>query len=85
MLKRYATTPDFPTRPHQLARPPPTAVADSNGDAEWEVERITAQRYSGHRTQFLVRWKGYSVEESTWEPRSNLAGALDVLRDWEGA
>ena len=75
----------FPSRPQQLARPPPFAPADSNGDAEWEVERITAQRHSGRRRQFLVRWKGYSVEESTWQTRADLAGAPDLLREWEAA
>ena len=83
-LKRYQSTSSFPTRPRQLSRPPPTAVADSNGDASWEVECITAQRYTGRRTQFLVRWKGYAVEESTWQSRSDLSGALDALLDWEG-
>ena len=84
-LKRYVETDAFATRPRQLTRPPPTAVADSNGDEEWEVERITAQRYAGKRMQFLVRWKGYPIEESTWESRSRLTdGAADALRDWEG-
>ena len=82
-LKAYHDPGVFAARPRQHARPPPTAAADSNGDAEWEVERITAQRYHGRRTQYLVRWKGYSVEESTWQSRRDLAGAPDVLRDWE--
>ena len=75
----------LPARPQQLARPPPFAPADSNGDAAWEVERITAQRRSGRRRQFLVRWKGYSVEESTWQSRADLANTPDLLREWEAA
>ena len=82
-LKRYVVSANFATRPRQSARPPPTAVADSNGDAEWEVDHITAQRRRGRAVQYLVRWKGYPVEESTWQSRADLAGAADALRDWE--
>ena len=64
-LKPYRETTNFSTRPKQLSRPPPVVDADSNGDAEYEVERITAQRYRGNRTQFLVRWKGYRIDEDT--------------------
>ena len=82
-LKAYKDPGLFPGRPTPLARPPPTAAADSNGDAEYEVEAITAQRYTGHRTEYLVRWKGYAEFESTWQKRSTLGDALDALRDWE--
>ena len=84
-LKRYHSTEQFATRPAQMNRPPPDALADSNGDQQWEVERVTAQRYKGRRMEFLVRWRGYPIEESTWEPRSGLAGAPDALSDWESA
>ena len=83
-LKAYKDPGLFADRPAQLARPPPTAAADSNGDAEYEVEAITAQRYTGARTEFLVRWKGYADFESTWMRRSTLGGAQDALREWEG-
>jgi Integrase zinc binding domain/Chromo (CHRromatin Organisation MOdifier) domain len=83
-LKSYHDGAVFPTRPRQHARPPPVADADSNGDQTWEVERVTAQRYHGSRMQFLVKWKGYPLEESTWQSRADLAGAPDALRDWEG-
>ena len=84
-LKRYIVADGFATRPRQMSRPPPTAIADSNGDAEWEVDHVTAQRYTGRRMQYLVRWKGYPVEEATWQSRADLAGAADSLRDWEAA
>ena len=83
-LKLYRSTGLFPTRPLQHDRPPPHAVADSNGDQQWEVEAIIAQRYSGRNMQFLVRWKGYHDEECTWQSRKELSGAADALRDWEG-
>ena len=74
----------FPSRPRPFARPPPVAVADSNGDAVWEVERITAQRKHGRAYQYLVSWKGYPAEENTWESRANLRGsAKRILAEWD--
>jgi len=35
---------EFPDRPQRFDRPPPAAEADSNGDAEWIVERILSKR-----------------------------------------
>ena len=29
--------------------------------------------------QFLVRWEGYGPEDNSWEPRSSMVGAPDVL------
>ena len=72
----------FPTRPRAFARPPPEAEADSNGDAVYEVERITAQRKHGRALQYLVAWKGYPPEESTWCSPSELGSAPAALADW---
>jgi hypothetical protein len=84
-LKPYRDGVDaFPSRPRPFDRPPPVAAADSNGDAVWEVERITAQKKVGRANQYLVSWKGYPFEESTWESRANIAvGARHVLADWD--
>jgi len=83
-LKRYRDGRAlFPSRPQQHHRPPPVADADSNGDAEWEVERITASRRRGRGTEFLVAWKGYPPEENTWEPRSALRKAAPALAEFE--
>lgn len=72
----------FPSRPLLHPRPPPVAQADSNGDAQFEVERIVAQRKRGRAQQFLVAWKGYPPEENTWEPRSRLRNASEALDDF---
>ncbi|KAF5272130.1 hypothetical protein FQA39_LY01212 [Lamprigera yunnana] len=37
------------------------------------VEKIINKRYDEVRgTEYLLKWKGYTVEESTWEPERNL-------------
>lgn len=74
----------FPSRPQQHPRPPPEARADSNGDAEWEVERILKSKNVGRGKRYLVAWKGYPPEENTWERRANLLpNAAQALADFE--
>ena len=73
----------FPNRPLQFDRPPPEVQADSNGDAQFEVERIVAQRKRGRAVEYLVAWKGYPPEENTWVRRAALSTAADALAEFE--
>ena len=85
-LKPYiASSSKFATRPQRFDRPPPEADADTNGDQVYEIERIVAARGRGRGLRYLVAWKGYPPEENTWEPRSALVNAQDVLADFEAA
>jgi hypothetical protein len=74
----------FPNRPAPDSRPPP-AVTLENGAALWEVESILGRRGRGARVRYLVKWRGYPIHESTWEPLSALEGALEAIRDYENA
>ena len=72
----------FPDRPQPFNRPPPVAVAESNGEVEWVVERIVAKSTSRRgEEKYLVRWKGYPPEEDSWEPHENVKDceALDAF------
>ena len=60
--------------------PPPALLV--NGDEEWEVETILADRKRGKGEQFLVRWKGYTSAEDTWEPAKNLENASEALEKY---
>ena len=41
----------------------------------FEVESIVDHRGEGENREYKVHWKGYSSEEDTWEPVSNLFDA----------
>lgn len=41
---------------------------------QYEVECILAKVHVyGKKTMFLIKWKGYALEESTWEPFENIS------------
>ena len=81
-LRRYLRSPDrFTGRPQPLPRPPPECT-DPAGDSEYIVERILAERKNGRTKQYLVKWTGYPVEESSWEPKKNL-NCPDLLAEFE--
>ena len=53
-------------------------AADESG--EYEVEDILDHCSHGHGcTEYLVKWRGYSVFESTWEPEANLTNCAHTL------
>ena len=63
------------------APPPPPVEVD--GIPEYEVERIDGERRrSNNQKEYLVKWKGYSDAERTWEPLSNLNNASELVADW---
>ena len=59
-------------KPHYSKSAGSTPLPTPNKNDEYEIEKIL-----GHRRKrsgdyvYLVKWKGYSYEESTWEPKSN--------------
>ena len=42
------------------------------GEEDYEVESILDQRGSGRALKYLLKWKGWPAEDSTWEPKSAL-------------
>ena len=35
------------------------------------------------KLKFLVRWKGYTIEEDTWEGLDNLRDAINLVKEFE--
>ena len=53
------------------------------GEEEFEVEKILNKRTVRGKEKFLVRWKGYTAEEDTWESRENLENAKELVKEFE--
>ena len=46
-------------------------VQDDDDDESYVVEAIIDHRGPANKREFLVKWRGYSSEENSWEPYSN--------------
>merc|ERR1712141_674434 len=44
----------------------------SADEAEYEVDRIVDDRVEDNEKQYLIRCKGFTAEDDTWEPVTNL-------------
>ena len=42
------------------------------GGQVYDAEEIIDKRRMNGKTEYLVKWKGYSSSDSTWEPKKNL-------------
>ena len=47
----------------------------SEEDEEYEVEEIIEKKIKKGEISYKVKWKGYPLSESTWEPAKNLSNA----------
>ena len=64
----------------QKATPPPPTLIQ--GQEEWEVEKILNLQQRHGRNKYLVRWKGYTQGDNTWEPEDNLQNAGKNLQEY---
>jgi len=65
----------------QKKTPPKLVIIE--GEEEFEIEKIINKRTVRGKKKFLVRWKGYTVEEDTWESRENLENAKELVEEFE--
>jgi len=61
--------------------PPKPVIIE--GEEKFEVEKIINKRMVRGKERFLVRWKGYTTEEDTWESRENLENAKELVEEFE--
>ena len=61
--------PNFP-------QPPPNLI---NGEEEYEVEWILKRQGHPKWHQFLIRWKGYTADEDSWQNEADLGNTLELL------
>jgi hypothetical protein len=61
-------------------RPPPITV---DGEEEYKVKGIMDSRETKGKWEYLIKWKGYGPEESTWEPKANLKNTAKHLKKYK--
>ena len=49
--------------------------SEESDAGEYEVQALLAHRRCAGTLQYKVRWRGYGVDEDTWEPASHLCGS----------
>ncbi|XP_046376866.1 chromobox protein homolog 8-like [Haliotis rufescens] len=60
------------------------------GDRIFQADNIQKKRYRKGRVEYLVKWKGYTLKHSTWEPKDNILDPLliaefeDKRQHWYG-
>jgi len=77
-LSPYNETPQY--GPNEL-RPPPDLV---DKEEEYEVDFIVRHRRTNRgQMQYLIRWKGYGVNDDSWENERNLKNAKETLDEYK--
>jgi hypothetical protein len=57
----------------------PQSPVEIEGHPEYEVEEIMDSRLRRHKLEFLVKWKGYTEENNSWEPEDNCTRAREAI------
>ncbi|XP_039198607.1 uncharacterized protein LOC120307682, partial [Crotalus tigris] len=70
--------PEQPACPLHQAEPPPLEQRDRDSAPEYEVASIRDSRWVKGRFQYLIEWKGYGLEEFTWEDASTIHASVLV-------
>ena len=56
-----------------------TPLPTATDSGEYEVEKILTRRGENDQLQYLIKWKGYPMDDCSWEPASNLKNSKRIL------
>ena len=49
----------------------------------YEIEDIITREIKDDKNYYLIKWKGYSIAECTWEPTSHLNNVITMVEQFE--
>ncbi|CAF3505173.1 unnamed protein product [Rotaria socialis] len=58
--------------------------SEDESAAEYQVEAILDKRIRGKKTEYFLKWKGYSNEDNTWEDENHL-NCPDLVKKFESS
>jgi hypothetical protein len=64
-----------------ITQPPPPCI-EIDSHEEYEMEEVLDSRQRRGRLEYLVHWRGYDINECTWEPSTNLANAPQKVQEF---
>ena len=79
LLKPYKPSPEEFGQP----TPPPAIIMPENNQEEYEVETILDKRMLHNKAQYLIKWEGYLLHDTTWEPVHHLTNAQQKIKEFE--
>ncbi|QRW17965.1 Retrotransposable element Tf2 protein [Rhizoctonia solani] len=74
-------THESPSQPFP-EQPPPETI---EGEKEFEVEQIIDLKRQKGKWWYLIKWKGYSPEDNSWEPEELLEHSQDKIKRFNQA
>jgi chromobox protein 1/chromobox protein 5 len=45
----------------------------------YEIDQVLDYKVHKHKKYYLIKWKGYSSKDNTWEPFDNLKNVLHLI------
>lgn len=52
-------------------------------EEEFEVEKIAGKKVQDGKVLYLIKWRGFSDSDSTWEPIEHMIGSMDLVHQYE--
>lgn len=68
------------TFPGRVQCPPPCIEIENH--EEYEVEKVLDSRRKWGKLEYFVHWRGYDINERTWEPAENLVNAPQKVQEF---
>ena len=54
-------------------------------DSIYNIEKILDRRLVNDKYEYKIKWEGYPLEQSTWEPIKNLENAITLVEEYNKA